>query len=221
MSRVVAVALTCCLCWSATQADAQGLLGKPYVSSQYMTFKPGGDFDSLETSNRNGGRIQGSIPLIVSEGESGWSCGMDGFGTFSGASFKVRDPSFAALSVNASIIGGDLGLNLFTRATEDIRPFVQLGVNWAQTEVRGSFGPFTFSERDTETSLIVAGGVEVDVFPNTALRASYGKGTDGLGGTGFLGELVFRPMDNWFGRFSVNVDKDENIIGGFGVGYAW
>lgn len=221
MSRVVALALTCCLCWSAEQAAAQGLLGKPNVSVQYLTFSPGKELDGLDTDLGNGGRLQGSIPLIAPEGESGWATGLDGFGTISGMAFSVREPSLLGLSVDASIIAGDLGLNLFTRATEDIRPFAQLGINLAQTQYRATIGPFSFRDRDNDTSLILAAGVEVDVFPNTALRASYGRGTDGFGGTAFLGELVFRPADNWFGRFSVNLDKDVNVIGGFGVGYAW
>ena len=221
MNRAVACGLALCLCWSAQEVSAQGLLGKPYVSAQYQTLHVGHDFDAFDTKMGNGGRVQGNFPLATSDAETAWGGGIDLFGAFSGIGFGLRDPSVPDLKINAALLGGDVGFSFYTRATENIRPFAQLGVNWSQTRVSASAPGFSVNENDSDNNLILTAGVEVDVVPSLALRASYGRGADGFGSTGFLGEAIVRPGDNWFGRFSVACDKDTNVIGGFGLGYAW
>lgn len=222
MNRVVAWSLAFCLCCCAEQVSAQGLLGKPYVSVQYLALNLGDDFDGLDTSLGNGGRIQGNFPVVVSDTEASWSSGVDVFGAFTGIGFEVSDPTGPSdLEMNATLLGGDIGLNFHARATENIRPFVQLGMNWTQSDLRATAPGFSASDKNSDAYLILTGGVEVDVFSMLAVRASYGRGADGLGTTGFLGELIARPGENWFGRFSVSVDKDSNVISGIGAGYAW
>lgn len=224
MTRAIGWSLAFCLCLFAEQANAQGLLGKPSVSAQYLTLHLGDDFDGLDTSLGNGGRLHANFSLTVPNDDAAWAGGIDAFGTFSGIGLDVRDPSGPPeLEMNATLLGGDIGLNFYSRATENIRPFMQLGVNWTHADYQATAPGFSFSDQDSEANLILTGGVEVDVFPALALRASFGRGTDGLGAgtTGFLGEAILRPGDNWFGRFSASVDNDKNVIGGFGLGYAW
>lgn len=218
MSRVVAWGLALCLCLGTQESFAQGLLGKPYVSAQYLLFQAGDDFDGFDTDLGNGGRIQANVPLLATDEGAAWGAGMDGFGTFSGLGLEIRDPFAPDVPVDVSFLGGDLGANFYTRATENIRPFAQLGVNWTQSEAKVSGGP---SFKETETNLILTAGLEVDVFPAMAMRASYGRGADGFGHTAFLGEVIVRPADHWFGRFSASVGNDKTVIGGFGLGYAW
>lgn len=217
MNRAVAWSLAFCLCWCAEQASAQGLLGKPYLSAQYLSLWTGDGFDELG----NGGRIQGNFPLVIPSDDSAWASGIDVIGTFSGIGLDIRDPSIPDLKMNAQLLGGDLGMNFFARATENIRPFVQLGMNWRQADVKATALGFSFRHLDSDTNLILTGGVEVDVFPAMALRGSYGLDADGYGGTAFLGEVILRPGDHWFGRFSASVDSDKTVIGGFGAGYTW
>ena len=218
MNRTVAWSLAFCLCWCAEQASAQGLLGKPSLSSQYLSLWIG---DELDTKVGNGGRIQGNFPLMIPSDDSAWASGIDVTGSFSGIGLDLRDPSIPGFEMNMKLLGGDLGLNFFARATENIRPFVQLGMNWRQADVKATALGFSFRHLDSDTNLILTGGVEVDVFPAMALRGSYGRGADGYGGTAFLGEVILRPGDHWFGRFSASVDSDKTVIGGFGAGCAW
>lgn len=227
MNRTVAWSLAFCLCWCAEQASAQGLLGKPSLSSQYLSLWIG---DELDTKVGNGGRIQGNFPLMIPSDDSAWASRIDVTGSFSGIGLDLRDPSIPGFEMNMKLLGGDLGLNFFARATENIRPFVQLGMNWRQADLKATTPGFAFRQKDSDTNLILTGGVEVDVFPvdvfpavfpAVALRGSYGRGADGYGGTAFLGEVILRPGDHWFGRFSASVDSDKTVIGGFGAGYAW
>lgn len=218
MTRTIGWSLAFCLCLFSGQASAQGLLGKPNVSAQYLLFHAGDDFDGFDTDLGHGGRIQASIPLIVPDGEAAWGAGLDGFGTFSGFGLEVRNPAVPDMPADVNFLGGDLGAIFYTRATENIRPFAQLGANWTQSEAQVSGEP---SFKETETNLILTAGLEVDVFPAMALRASYGRGADSFGHTAFLGEAIIRPSDHWFGRFSASVGNDKTVIGGFGLGYAW
>lgn len=219
MNRAVAWSLAFCLCCCAEQVSAQGLLGKPYVSAQYLLLRASDDFGDSDLGN--GGRVQANMPLLVPDSEASWGAGLDGFGTFSGLGFEIRNPSDPTESADINLFGGDLGVNFYTRATESIRPFVQLGINWSQFDAERSDGA---TLKESDTSLLLSAGVEVDVFPFLAARASYGRGADGFGGSfapAFLGELILRPGDHWFGRFSASVDNDKNVISGFGAGYAW
>ncbi len=218
MNRVVACGLALCLCLGTQAAFAQGLLGKPSVTAQYLLFRAGDDFDGFDTDLGHGGRLQVSIPVIVPDSEAAWGAGLDGFGTFSGLGLEVRNPAFPDLPADVTFWGGDLGANFYTRVTEHIRPFAQLGINWTRSEAQISGGPRL---QETETNLILAAGVEFDVFSSTAVRASYGRGGDGFGHTAFLGELIVHPADHWFGRISASVGNDKTVIGGFGLGYAW
>lgn len=221
MSRLVAWSLAFCLCCFAEQASAQGLLGKPNVSAQYLLFRAGDIVDPLDSDLGHGGRVQGSIPLVLPDSEATWGFGLDGFGAFSGLGFDAHDPSDPSMSADFDVFGGDLGAIFYTRATENIRPFAMVGINWSSIEAQIAGGP-TFKE--TDTSVIITGGVEVDVLPFAAVRASYGRGADGFGGgfaSAFLGEVIVRPGDHWFGRFSASVDHDKTVIGGFGAGFAW
>ncbi len=87
MNRTVAWSLAFCLCWCAEQASAQGLLGKPFVSAQYLRFQEVEVPDDSEGSDINvgtGGRLQVNVPLFVPDSEAAWGAGIDGFGTFSG-----------------------------------------------------------------------------------------------------------------------------------------
>lgn len=221
MNRAVAWSLAFCLCCCAEQASAQGLLGKPNVSAQYLLLRAGDDLDDFDTKLGHGGRLQASVPLIQPDIEAAWGFGLDGFGAITGLGVEARSPFDPDLSLDVTLLGGDLGANFYTRATENVRPFVQLGINWSQISAKISGGP---SFKETDTSLVLAAGVEVDVFPFAAVRGSYGRGTDGFGSgfdSAFLGEVILRPGDHWFGRFSASVANDKTVIGGFGAGFAW
>lgn len=215
MNRFVVWSLAFCLCLGAQESFAQGLLGNPNASAQYLLFRAGDDFDGVDTDLGHGGRIQLSIPLIVPADEAAWGSGIDLFGAFSGFGLELGEPLSGA---DLRFLGGDVGAYFYARATENVRPFVQLGVNFNQSELQIPGDP---TLDDTETNLILAAGLEVDVFPAAALRASYGRGTDSFGHSAFLGEVILRPGDHWFGRFGASVGNDKTVIGGFGVGYAW
>lgn len=221
MSRAFVWCLGLCLFAVAQEANAQGLLGKPYVSGQYLLLRLGDDFDAYDTDLGNGGRLQGNIPLLIPDSEQAWGFGLDAFTTFSGLRFDgtlIADPS---ISIDSDVLSGDVGLSFYARATENIRPFVQLGINWTKFDVQSSLG---LSVKESDTGLVLTAGVEVDVFPFAAVRASYGRGADGFGDgfdPAFLGEVIWRPGDHWFGRFSASIDNGKTVIGGFGAGFAW
>lgn len=115
MNRAVAWSLAFCLCWCAEQASAQGLLGKPSLSSQYLSLWIG---DELDTKVGNGGRIQGNFPLMIPSDDSAWASGIDVTGSFSGIGLDLRDPSIPGFEMNMKLLGGDLGLNFFARHRE-------------------------------------------------------------------------------------------------------
>lgn len=226
MNRV-AWSLAFCLCWCAEQASAQGLLGKPSLSSQYLSLWIG---DELDTKVGNGGRIQGNFPLMIPSDDSAWASGIDVTGSFSGIGLDLRDPSIPGFEMNMKLLGGDLGLNFFARAHREHPAVCAIGNELAASGSEGHHSRICVPTKDSDTNLILTGGVEVDVFPvdvfpavfpAVALRGSYGRGADGYGGTAFLGEVILRPGDHWFGRFSASVDSDKTVIGGFGAGYAW
>lgn len=216
MNRVMACGLALCLCMTTQDLFAQGLLGKPNVSAQYLLFRAGDDFDGVETDTGNGGRIQFSVPLLGSDDEAAWAAGMDVFGAFSGFSVGLGDPFSPGTDLR--FLGGDVGATFYSKATENIRPFAQLGLNHKQMELKRPGDP-TLDE--TETKLILTAGLEIDVLPWTALRASYGRGNDSFGHTAFLGEVIVRPSDHWFGRFGASVGNDKTVITGIGLGFAW
>lgn len=224
MNRAVGWSLAFCLCFFAEQANAQGLLGKSSVTAQYLSLHVGDEFDAFDTDMGNGGRLQANFPLSIPDEEAPWAIGVDAFGTFSGVGFDFRDPTLPGLEMSTTFLGGDIGAIFYSRATESIRPFVQLGLNWTNAKVEASAPGFSASDNlDSGANLILHGGVEVDLFPAVAVRGSFGRGTDGLGigTTGFLGEIIVRPGENWFCRFSSSVDNESDVIGAIGLGYAW
>ncbi len=223
MNRAVGWSLALCLCFFAEQATAQGLLGKSSVTVQYLGLHVGDEFDDFDVDLGNGGRLQANFPLGIPNDETPWTIGIDAFGIFSGVGFDF-DPNTPGLEMSATFLGGDIGAIFYTRATENIRPFVQLGLNWTNANVEASAPGFSINDNvDSGANLILHGGVEIDVFPAMSVRGSFGRGTDGLGiGTiGFLGEVIVRPGDNWFCRFSSSVDDESNVLGAIGFGYAW
>ena len=215
MNRVVILCLAFCLCLGTQEVFAQGLLGKPNVSAQYLLFRAGDDFDGFDTNLGNGGRLQASVPVLIPEAEAAWGAGIDVFGAFSGFGLGSDSPMPDS---NFRFLGGDLGASFYTQATDRIRPFAQLGINYTQSELRmPGFDKF----KESDTNLILTVGLEADVLPATAIRASYGRGADSFGHTAFLGEIIVQPVDHWFGRFGASIGNDKTVIGGFGLGYAW
>lgn len=222
MNRIVTWSLAFCLCLFAEQVNAQGLLGKPNVSAQYLLLRVGDQFDGVNSDLGHGGRLQASVPLVAPDSEAAWGAGLDGFGTISGLGFEIRNPFDPSISADIDLWSGDVGLNYYMRATENVRPFLQFGINWNQAQAEYSNGS---SLKTSDTSMILAAGLEVDVFPFAAVRASYGRDADGFGArfssAAFLGEVILRPGDHWFGRISASVGNDKTVVGGFGAGYAW
>lgn len=221
MCRAVAMSLAVCLCLATQETFAQGLLGKGHASGQYLAVRFDNDeFPGLDDVH-HGWRTQLNMPLVWAEREDQWSLGVDVFGTLSGLRVDGELSGAPPIDVDIDFLIGDAGFNIFTNATEHIRPFAQFGLNWTQIKGRATDGVTTLETRDAQTTALLGAGVEVDLWEFLAVRASVVFDAESIDNTEFVGELFLRPGDQWFGRFTVQTDTDGDLLGGIGLGVAW
>lgn len=229
-TRFLTFLLSCLLAQTVMAQQAEvlpfdnepGLLGRHFLEGQFILMRTPEELRSVDSS-MSGFSTTLNIPtpwnemLPVTIGQdlfvSGMGLNYGGMGGFGGA----------IIEVDAELRSVSGGINTYVYLTNDIRPFVQLGVTCDATSIELSGGGFAFNDTDLESRILVNPGIELDLTDQVALRTTFDLDTDeGLNDTMYRVELIAWPTEWLYVRGGIAGDVEGDTVGGLiGAGLAW
>ena len=237
---VCLVALACCLnsaiagaqeSWFAapvyceTPAEVEecappdaGLLGRSYGDISFLRLDvssdvPGVDFDAkgFQTSFNIPARWNSRLPDFM---------GQDVFITTTWLASTVEDSGVLA-DVDARQFS--TGINTYFYLTEDVRPFLQLGVGTEFARIRVNALGGSIDLGDLNSRLVANPGLEVDLMDDLAWRSIILTATeDRFDESLYQSELIYWVSDSIYLRGGAVGDIQNDAFGWiFGAGWAW
>jgi hypothetical protein len=201
---------------SKTGTQHAGLLGKNYLDAQYMFAMPPSDFED-EMDPLHGFRTSLNVASPWAS-DSSSPLAQDLFASFRLYQTRAFDPAGPAeLDLQAHDIS--LGTTLFAQVFQSARPFVQLGLQFTQTDMEIFLpGVFHFEETDRDTNLLMVAGCEFDLAQSTALRIAAELAFDPFNDTTLSAELIHWLNEHCFircgGMVTANAEMPGLLAGG-------
>jgi len=202
---------------SCPDPDA-GLLGRSYGDLQFLRLDvssdvPGVDFDlkGFQTSFNIPARWNSSLPEFM---------GQDIFVTTTWLSTTLED-SGVLTDVDARQF--TTGINTYFYLTEDVRPFLQLGVGTEFARLRISALEGSLDLGDLNSRLVANPGLEIDLMDDLAWRSVILTATeDRFDESLYQSELIYWVSDKIYLRGGAVGDIQNDAFGWiFGAGWAW
>ena len=195
-----------------------GLLGRSYGDLQFLRLDvssdvPGVDFDAkgFQTSFNIPARWNSSLPEFM---------GQDVFLTTTWLSTTVEDSGVLA-DVDARQF--TTGVNTYFYLTEDVRPFLQLGVGTEFARIRVNALGGSLDLGDLNSRLVANPGLEIDLMDDLAWRSVILTATeDRFDESLYQSELIYWVSDKIYLRGGAVGDIQNDAFGWiFGAGWAW
>jgi hypothetical protein len=216
--------------WSPTCGDDprnahSGLLGKTYIDLRYEQVWI--DDPLLEQFDDT---VQGyvtslNIPLIGAGGTT--PIGVDTFfgfrQSFLDGSVTIPPPIGVTIGLDAQVQSVQAGFSIYGQRSEDVRPFIQLGLGYDNFVTKVSVGPIQLRDSDDELRALVNLGVEFDITSYLAGRVRMDVETKDQFDDSTVGtELILWPADPFFVRSGVFVPLRGDAVGiQIGGGFAF
>ncbi len=216
----IVAALACS--FASEELLAQGLLGRASISGQYLRT----DFSDHDIPNfkgtGDGARALFNYPIIPMETQQNSHFGADVFLTGFGflLSEKVGKPN-QQYDLRLENAGIETGVTFFGCLTENLKPFVQVGVQTSRTKLELFDGNFTIGTTESNTGLIYGGGLEWTILPMVSWQTSVFAGSQLTGETELRNELILHTSEHLFFRLSLIANFESDFVGGFGGGFSW
>lgn len=192
-------------------SERAGLLGQSYLDAQFMLLSAPDD-DAINFDPAKGARSSLNFPIPWPKDASSLFH-QDMFLEFQYLSVEGTVP---LADVGLQLTTGTVGTTLFVDTTDWFRPFLQLGWSYNHTSTSVDGIVLNFDEDEDDQNLLIRGGGEFDLSPNTALRLS--AGNDQYANA----ELILWPSPRTFFRLGGVMEFDVHIYGGIaGVGFTY
>lgn len=205
---------------SASRNEA-GLLGRAYVDGQYISIVTPKDFEGFGET-MPGFRTSLNLPAP-------WQSQLPSF-LFQDVFFSARHLS---MSGTINFFGNPLGMDLeldnwvigttvYTNFDSAVRPFVQLGYDYETLGIEMTVPGQTFRDKDHESNIYCAPGIEIDITSNVAFRFATELDFEEMESSMMTAELIVWMTPNVFVRGGLINDAEWEAYGGLiGGGLAY
>ncbi len=202
--------------------DDPGLLGRHFLEGQFIMLRTPSEFRAIDSSMTGFSTTlnvptpwNDFLPATIGQDLFASALGLNfgGYGSFGGA----------IIDVGAELRSASAGINTYLYLTNDIRPFVQLGVTYEASTISLGGGGFAFDATDLDSRMLVNPGIELDLTDQLALRTTFDLDTKGsIDDTLYRVELIAWPTPWFYVRGGILGDVEGDTVGGIiGGGIAW
>lgn len=198
-----------------------GLLGHRYVQGRYVHLIVDTDsgLEDILDDSAQGFDATLNLPVPRLREETGF-LGVDLFVSHRYVALSsdtyFPPPVDVQVKFDADVNQTDVGAALYIEHARlgPARPFVQLGAHIDTAGFRIAGGGASLKEKYDDVRLLVAPGLELDLWDFAAVRATFDLETDELEDTQFLGDIILWPADRLFVRGGIVAPFNGSGVGG-------